>query len=149
MSFIELFGGEWETKSQMSHEDALKFHQLMPKLQLSSEFLAKMGEFGLTGKNVKSTIKEVGNGVYSIFIEMGDITQDTKFTLDGKKTENSRMFDGKKMLVSSSFVDGVWTMEIEPEGCIKTVNVCTRQGNELHVTEKYEDLEIKKVSTKV
>ena len=149
MSFIELFGGEWETKPEMSHEDALKFQQLMPKLQLSAEFLGKVGEFGLTGKNVKSTVKEIGNGVYSLFVEMGDITQDTRFTLDGKPTENSRMFDGKKMVVTGSFVDGVWTMEIEAEGCIKTVNTCTRQGNELHVTEKYEDLEIKKISFKV
>ena len=75
MSFIETFGGEWETKADMSPEDSLKFQQLLPKLQLSPEFLGKIGEFGLTGKPVKSTIKDSGSGVYSLLVEMGDMKQ--------------------------------------------------------------------------
>ena len=56
MSFIELFGGEWDTKPELRAEDAAKMQELIPKLQLSPEFLAKMGEVAASGSPVKTKI---------------------------------------------------------------------------------------------
>ena len=86
MSFIELYGGEWATKSQLSAGDALKFLTLIPKLQLSAKFMAKMGAFGATGKPVKSIITEEGDGVYKAVVEMGDMGCETRL-----ESSNSNM----------------------------------------------------------
>ena len=102
----------------------------------------------LKGKPVKSTLTEEGDGVYKVFVEMGDMTSEARFTLDGKPTENYRMYDNRKIMISCTFEDGVWTSETESERCMKIVTVSKREGEVINVTEKYGDIEIKKVTKK-
>ena len=58
------------------------------------------------------------------------------------------MFDKKKIMVSSTFEDGVWTTTTEAEGCMTIVNIAKLEGDVMHVTEKYNDVEIHKTSTR-
>ena len=89
MTFIETFGGSWETKSQMSAGDAFRFLQVVPKLHLSAKFMAKMGALGASGKPFITKITEVGDGIYALRAEAGDLASDARlayFHFDGYET---------------------------------------------------------------
>ena len=150
MSFIELFGGSWTIKEAPSAEVLEKRQQLMTKLQYSAAYIEKLATF-FGGGNVASPtfiIKEEGEGVYGATLEMGELTQTVKFTLDGSATESERILDGKKITQVCQFADGVWTATLSTEGCPDTLHVRKIVGDEMHSKDTCEDLVIEDVFVK-
>ena len=71
-----------------------------------------------------------------------------KFTLDGKPTENEGPLQ-RKMMITSSFQDGVWKSVTKMDGCPDVFVERKRVGDEIHQTKTCDGITFTDVERKI
>ena len=117
-------------------------------MQIPAESVEKIqAYFAAGGAPPTQTFSEDG-GHYVLTHAMGEMKQEVKFALDGSETTSIRNVDGKAMVLTASFVDGVFSTTAKVEGCPTIVISRKRVGDEIHLSEecdgvKHDDVFIK------
>ena len=147
---METLGGWWKLKDIPSEDKFALQIKMIEKIHLSAEMGHKMHASVKEGTLVQKTeIKDLGGGLYSCQTYYGDQMNESKFTLDGSPTENMRVFDGKKFIMTSTFEGGVWKATVTMDGIPDVIIERKRVGDEVIEKKICDDITLEDVEVPV